>query len=140
MTKQMDSAPAMLLGREAILGIADTQIADVEVPEWGGTVRVRGLTGTDRDAFEGEIAQRKGKSVQMNTRNIRARLVQLSVVDADGNRLFSHLDVEALGQKSAKALDRVFSTAMELSGLSDKDVEDMTENLEPGQSGASTSA
>ena len=37
MTKQMDSAPAMLLGREAILGIADTQIADVEVPEWGSS-------------------------------------------------------------------------------------------------------
>ena len=72
--------------------------------------------------------------------SVKDRLAIGIIEDADGNRLFSHLDVEALGQKSAKALDRVFSTAMELSGLSDKDVEDMTENLEPGQSGASTSA
>lgn len=116
------------LTRDAILGARDLPTEDVEVPEWGGTVRVRGLTGTERDAFEQSIARRKGKNVELNLRNVRAKLVALSVVDEQGNRIFSEADVDALGQKSAAALDRIFRVAQRLSGLTDEDVEELTGN------------
>ncbi len=41
-----------LLTKDDILGADDLATEDVEVPEWGGCVRVRALTGTERDAFE----------------------------------------------------------------------------------------
>jgi hypothetical protein len=128
------------LSKAAILGASDLQTQDVHVPEWGGDVRVRGLTGTERDAFEATIAQRKGKDVKMNFQNARARLVSLSAVDESGERLFSDADVVALGGKSAAALDRLFAVAMKLSGLTPDDVKDLTENLDSGQSDDSTSA
>lgn len=130
----------MLLSRAAILAAPDLPTQDVAVPEWGGAVRIRGLTGAERDAFEAAIAQRKGKDVRMNLQNVRARLVAMSAVDESGARLFSDGDVAALGEKSAVALERVFTAAMRLSGLTPDDVKDLTENLEPGQSEDSTSA
>ena len=129
----------MLLTREQILAAVDIQHEDVEVPEWGGTVRVVGLSGADRDAFEQAITERKGKRVNVNMANIRAKLVSRSLVGEDGILLFQESDIEALGKKSAAALDRVFSVAQRLSGLSDADVEELAGNSEDGQSDDSTS-
>jgi hypothetical protein len=128
------------LSREAILAISDTQIETIDVPEWNTMVRVRGLTAAERDQFEGEIVQRNGKDVRTNTKNIRARLVVLSVVDADGARLFTYHDIVALGEKSAKALDRIFSKAMELSGLRDEDVAELAENFDETPDAGSSSS
>lgn len=127
------------LDREAIFAIADLTYEDVEVPEWGGTVRVRSLTAADRDAYEAGLLDQRGRGVRVNMRNARARLVALSVVDADGNRLFSEADVERLGQKSAAALDRVFDVATRLSGLAQRDLEELTEDFSPDQNGGSLS-
>lgn len=130
---------AGLLTREQILGVVDLGFEDVEVPEWGGAVRVGMLTGTERDALEQEIVVRRGKKVDLNLANVRARLVALALIDEEGQRVFSEGDVKALGKKSAIALDRVFSVAMRLNGLNEKDIEELTGNLGNGQSGDSTS-
>lgn len=124
-----------LLSKESILAAQDVATERVEVPKWGGAVLVRGLTGAERDAFEGEVVQRAGRDVKTNTRNMRARLVVLSVVDEQGNRLFGFADIETLGAKSARALDRVFGVAMRLSGLRDEDVEELTERFGATPSG-----
>lgn len=128
-----------LLTRDAILQAQDLPTVDVEVPEWGGTVRVRALTGAERDAFEQSIVEQRGKSTKMNLANLRAKLVALTVVDEEGKRLFSDADAKLLGQKSALALNRVFEVAQKLSGLSPEDVEELTKNSEDGQSEGSTS-
>lgn len=130
----------MLLTKDLILAADDLMTEDVAVPEWGGTVRVRSLSGTERDAFEQAIVTRKGKNVQTNLTNIRAKMSALCMVDESGQRLFNDADVVELGQKSAAALDRVFSVAQRLSGLTDKDVDELAENLKPGQNEDSTSA
>lgn len=139
-SKRGGATKPMLLSKESILAAQDIATKDVEVPEWGGSVRVRALTGTERDAFEQETVKRKGKDVETNLRNIRARLVVLAVVDDTGARMFGYKDIEALGNKSAKALDRLFSVAMELSGISDADVDELAKNSESDQSDDSISA
>jgi hypothetical protein len=119
------------LTRDEILQAADIQYEDVDVPEWGGTVRVRSLTGAERDALEGSIAELEGLEIY---KNFRARLVTRAVVDETGKRLFSDKDIERLGEKSGAALDRVFSVAQRLSGLTKADIEELTANLNGGQS------
>jgi len=104
-------------------------VEEVAVPEWDGTVLVRGLTGAERDALESNIVQaNRDGSTTVDTRNLRARLVALCVVDEDGERIFSDEDVDALGRKSAAALDRVFSVAQRLSGLRAADIEELRKN------------
>lgn len=131
----------MSLSREQILGAADRKTEDVDVPEWGGTVSVRALSGTERDSYEAGIVQLKSDgSKVVNLKNLRGRLVSLSCVDDEGNRLFSDEDAIALGDKSAYALERVFDAARRLSGLSEDDVEELAESFAPAPSDGSTSA
>lgn len=112
-------------GRETILALQDTPIVEMEVPEWGTWVRVKTLSGAERDQFESTITQRNGRNVKQNLLNIRARLVAAALVDENGALLFTFEDVEALGRKSARALDRIFAKAMELAGMRDEDVEEL---------------
>ena len=127
-----------LLSRDAILAADDREYEVVPCPEWGGEVRLRSLTGAERDAYEQSLIETRGRSREMNLRNARAKLVALCAVDERGNRLFSDADVAALGRKNAKPLDRLFDAARRLSGLSDDDVDRLTEDFDNAQSDAST--
>lgn len=119
--KSLETTNAYLT-REMILEADDLGHADVAVPEWGGVVRIRALSGTERDRFEASIAG-NGKRIRLD--NVRAKLVQACAVDGEGNALFGTADVAALGRKSAAALNRVFEAAQKLSGLTDEDVDEL---------------
>lgn len=113
----------------SILDLPDLTSEEVEVPEWGFRLRVRSLTGTERDAFEASLLQTRGKDREINLRNMRAKLVAQSVRKADDSRVFSDAQVEALGRKNAAALQRVFRVAQRLSGLAEDEVEELTREL-----------
>src|SRR5258708_4068624 len=118
----------MRLSRDDILKAEDTTPEEVPVPEWGGTVLVRGMTGKERDQFEVSLAEESAGAVQVqrgraggrppgrNLVNMRAKIVARCVVDDDGNRLFSDPDITALGEKSVAPIDRTFTVAAPLSG------------------------
>ena len=129
----------MLLTKEQILAAEDLPTEDVDVPEWGGAVRVRGLTGAERDALEVEMVSRSGRNVSVNIQNFRAKLVARTVIDEKGVLLFSTVDIGHLGEKSAAALQRVFDVSQRLSGLSSADVEELAKNWQIAQSDDSTS-
>lgn len=125
---------ATVLTRDEILNKDDIQQENVSVPEWDGDVIVRGLNGYDRDRYEESMVERRGKSFSTNLENIRARLVSLCVVDAEGKRIFADEDIPALGKKSGAALERVFEVARKLSGLRNEDIEELAGNSNSGQS------
>ena len=63
-----------LLTRDTMLSASDIEIELVEVPEWGGHVFVKGMSGTERDQFEASITEQRGKDARVNMANIRAKL------------------------------------------------------------------
>lgn len=109
-----------MLTRDAILGADDLKREAVDVPEWGGQVLISVMTGAARDAWEQSIA---GKGGRPDVSNIRARLVAACAVDESGARLFTDADAEALGSKSAAAIERCAKVAQRLNGLTAEDVE-----------------
>lgn len=135
MTKSKNGTAPSILSRDQIVGIKDDiKMELVEVPEWGGSLYVRGLTGFERDRFEAEVVDDRKDSKRMNLTNVRARLVALAVVDENGTRLFKPTDIEWLGQKSAAVLDRIYDVATRLSGISDTDIEGMVDDLKEASS------
>lgn len=134
-----------LLTRDDILHAKDFETELVEVPEWGGAVRVRGLTGSARDQYESSMIRygtnERGVPIVegMNSDNVRARLVALSIVDENDRPMFSERDVNDLGERSASALERVFRVAQRLSGLSERDVEALKNGLKADQNGSTGS-
>jgi hypothetical protein len=77
----------LLEDASAVLDLADPTDETVEVPEWGVRLRVRSLTGTERDAFEASLLESRGKSREVNLRNMPAKLVAQSVRKADDSRV-----------------------------------------------------
>jgi len=121
----------MYLSADAILSADDLQRESVEVPEWGGTVLVQGMSGTDRDRFEASMLNSSMDGVDKDKamEQYRARLASACIVDEKGQRLFrGDAMVKRLGTKSAQALTRVVDVASRLSGLSDGDIEELTGN------------
>lgn len=132
-----------ILSKSDILAAQDLQTQEVSVPEWGGSVRVRSLTGTERDVFETALVKVvDGKRIP-DMDNLRAKLLAATLVDENGTPLFSIADVGdlgCLGSKSAAALDRIFGVAQRLNGMAAESVEAAVKNSEPGPSDGSTSA
>jgi hypothetical protein len=136
------SAPAMpvLLTRDAILKSAGSlRTEEVPVPEWGGTVLVRELTGRGRDEWEASLTAMRGDRIVPDTANLRAKLVARCAVGEDGEPLFSLQDVNALGELSAAALNRVSDAASRLSGLKEEDLEEMGKASGDGRDAGSSS-
>jgi len=132
--------PVVLLGRDAILKADDLPTEDVDVPEWGGTVRVRGLTGTGRDEYWASMTVQRGSQQVIDSANATAKLVARCVVGEDGEPLFTQQDVSALGQRSGSALNRVFEVATRLSGISEADMAEAGKDSPTTPNGGSTSS
>lgn len=129
-----------LLTADQIFAADDRKYEVVPVPEWGGDVRLRTLSGKERDKFESTLQQRKGNRVKDNMENFRARLVGLCAVDATGGPLFTNTQqINLLGDRSVAALQRLFDKCNEMNGFSEQDIEELTEDFEEAPVAASTS-
>lgn len=124
-----ETAIKKLLTADAILATTDLQVEEVFIPAWGASVLVKGLNGHERDRFEASIST--GGKVDLS--NIRAKMVALSVVNDQGQRVFTDKHVAQLGLKSAAALDLIFDAARRLSGMKKEDVEQLTKNSSTDQ-------
>ena len=127
-----ENKPYTLLTRETILAKTKLKTELVPVPEWGGTVRVRELTGAERDNSEAAMVRMQNgkgkKETDLTMDNARARLVALSVIGEDGKRIFSDADIVRLGNLSATALSRVFDVSAKLSKITEEDLEELSGN------------
>jgi NTP pyrophosphatase (non-canonical NTP hydrolase) len=118
----------MALSRDDILAAEDLPRKEIEVPEWKGSVFVRGLTGEERDEFEHQIYSTNGDEKKLNMKNMRARLLSITLCDGQGKRLFTDADIEQLGKKNGDVLTRLFLIAQSLSGLGADDVKKLAKN------------
>lgn len=111
--------------KDQILAAAIERKNKVEpVKAWGVDAFIRVMTGTERDAWEGQMfADGKPK-----TEKFRAVLLVKTLSDEKGDRIFSESDIATLSEMDAKELDRLFDLASAANGLSKKDVEQLTKN------------
>lgn len=115
------------LTKAAILALDDAKFAEVDVPEWGGKVRIRTLTGTERDLvdeYRQEVFEKSKKRF-----GVRAYLCAMAICDEQGKCIFAPQDLEALGRKNYDALNRVFEAAWLLNGMGEEAVENAKKNL-----------
>lgn len=140
-----------LMTREQILGAQDIAFVDLDlsdIPGWG-TVRVKDLSAGERDRLEASLTTehaergRDGKVRKVtgvNLENVRARFCAAAIVGEDLQPLFTAADVQRLGQKSARALDRIFDHVKARNGLDDAAVEELVANFSDDQSDGLPSA
>lgn len=132
--------------RDKILGAEDRPFSDVPTPEWKAqgveAVRIITMASADRDEWEAAALIARAREQGTNRlRNLRAELVVRCAVDPEtGERIFKSEDVEALGQKSAKVLDRLFAAATALNAVTEADMKALEKNSVGGRTGGFSSA
>ena len=94
--------------RDLILKANDTPLEPIEVREWGCTVYVKALTGTQRSQLL--------KSVQAGG-TVYGLAMVASLCDQEGNQLFNPADIDALNEKNGKVLERLSAFIVKLNGL-----------------------
>jgi hypothetical protein len=119
-----------VLTRDRILAAPALAAVRVEVPEWGGAVFVRAITAGERDVFERRAFEGPRKDL------VRAALVVLCAADAQGRALFTDADVEALAQRDAAPMQRIFNAACRLNAIGPAEVAELEQSsVNPGGSG-----
>ena len=127
----------MTLDRKAILLADDLPKQEVQIDEWGGTVFVRSLTGRERNIWEEQVGKSNKQHGYLKfdvKAGYLAWFASIVCVDENGNQLFKKEDMEALGNKGAAALSKIWDVGSKLSGLVPEDLETLAENFDSGQS------
>ena len=125
--------------RDRILKSEDLERKTLDVPEWGGEVLIRELTGIERDKLtdlyiDAQVADpaHPGELKQTIPKNYRALICQMCIIDSDGSQIFSEGDIEALQGKSARIIDTVSQAITSLSKMVgiviEAEIEDFTDD------------
>ena len=110
----------MLLTKQQILDADDLPTEEVDV--WGGKVLVIALSAKERENL------RLSLNDENDLLTVMIKLVSLTIVDKAKSRIFDEKDIEALREKSAKEIDKVFSVAQKLSGLGENTIGEIEKN------------
>jgi len=112
------------LTAEQVLNATDTDIGEVDVPEWGGRVLVRGLDakyvsdliqkGFIKPGKGGEGDEQEIDLSKIDFIDIAAR----SLADEKGERLLTRDQMKRMDRKSFPIISRIAQKALELAGLS----------------------
>lgn len=107
--------------RDKILQAPDIATEMVEVPEWGVTLEVRGMSGADRAS----IFERVTVDGEVKAGLLYGETVLATTFDPEtGERVFNATDLTALMEKSAQAIDRLAKVGLRLSAMEGEQSQD----------------
>lgn len=116
---EYDVPKSVTLTREQVMDVNDIQIETLDVPEWGGSIKIRGLSVGEVSHIV-RLSTRKGV---MDTMQSAMYTFIRGVVEPK----FADIDIDDLKKKSALVL-RIVKDINRLSGIStDEDVVDEME-------------
>lgn len=106
--------------RKTILEADDEQSALIDVPEWGVTVLIKGMSAKERAL----LLKRVSKGGEVDLGLWFTELTIRSTHDPEtGEKVFDPADRDVLANKSGAAVSRIAEEASRLSGLGDRDLE-----------------
>lgn len=103
--------PARLLSFDEIMRAPDHRTQTIEVPEWGGAVRLRTITIEERERWEQHVKD------DIDQGRLYARFVALCMVDENDQRIVPEAQLEFFARRAAGPMKRVFDAAQKLNGI-----------------------
>lgn len=119
--------------RELFLAPAKRRYVEVFLSVAQIWVRIRSLFEGEKEAYEAGLLNAKGDVTKDTVLNARRRLIAMCLVDADGERLLSDADVEAMKQLDPADMAALQEQCQILCGFKNSDIESLTKNSEAAQ-------
>jgi hypothetical protein len=129
-----------VLKKDALWQItADLPAEEVEIHDANGnvagTIRMRGLTGTELTTYQDSLTIRLSSgAIKPNSRYAMAKLIVMSAINEDGSPYFDKGDTQKLDSAPARILMPLFESAQRLCGLTDDTFKEMTEGFDEARS------
>jgi len=96
----------MSLTKNQILAVPDVEVKAFDIPEWGGEVYFREMSGAQLDEYDASISEdAKGRK----NYELMALLIRMTACDGNGVPLFDKGDEVQLATKNGPVLRRVFN-------------------------------
>ncbi len=111
-----------MLSRDDIFSAKDLTFQEVEIPQWGGSVRIKVMSIAEQIAFE-----RLNKAKKDDSELVFALLSQCCV-DEGGNHLFEEKDVVELNKKSSVPVLALFKACLDLNSMNQVDLDKQAKN------------
>lgn len=112
----------MSLNKHQIFASNDLKEAFVEMPEWGGKVKIKALSVQEQLDYDNFLAT-KPKEIEM-----ALHLIIVACVDENNNKLFSEDDINLLKQKNSSNLFKLVSEILKLNKQDANDVDELAKN------------
>lgn len=132
-----------VLTREDFLAKSKSlQLKPFEVPELGGTVYLRELSGGQLLDYNERIQKLQAVNSEISPATsieLMALLISFSACGEDGSPLFTEADVKALAENSLGMILRLSRQILEVSGVDSKAIAEVISNLKKAQTGTSVS-
>lgn len=107
-----------MLSATEILEVQDLVVVEVDIPEWGGTVRLRPMSAEEAISYNDTVT--KG-----DKRHGAVKLAALCLVKEDGTAMFTEEQAGLLQKKSLAGLMRIQRVALKINGLTEEAVKDV---------------
>jgi len=104
-----------MLTLDEILAADDLLVETIEIPEWGGSVKLRGLTAAEKSSLSRKARADGGPKnvVTIDTEKAQFAVIQMGMVEPRiGVEMY-----EQLMKRSAAAIDRIYERIAQLSGM-----------------------
>jgi hypothetical protein len=122
---------------DEIVKADDREAEEMYIEEWGGNVRLLEMSAKESEDFLAEVAE--AQKTPGHVLSYRTKLVALSIVNENNERIFSDEKLDALASKSGEVLNRICLRCSEINGFTEKAVEALTEDLPATGDGDSSS-
>jgi hypothetical protein len=129
----MATDPIRILTAEDIWAAKDIEERTVDVPQWGGAVRIKTFSKRQATALTQRSQRRDPRTGQIDTDNdlLEALIFTEGIIDPE----LTVEDYERLQDKSAAAVGLILKAIMDASGLTDLAVKEATKSPEAGSNG-----
>jgi len=124
--KQGEENNAMDL-RQTILSSKDIREEIITIDSWGVDILVRGLTGEARNSVLTNNINPKTKQVDIG-KAYPELIIATAYNPKTREKIFKMADRDALNKKSGEALEEIAKKAMELSGITVKEMGEIEKN------------
>lgn len=115
----------------------------VEVEELGGAVYIRELSAKQVLEVNDRIKKMQKDTEYVtpgNSIDLMALLISMTACDEGGALLFTESDVQSLAENNVNMLIALSAKALEIAGMSNAAIEDVTEQLKKTEIGVSVSS
>ena len=130
----MTTTNRTVISREQFLQPVKAKPLDVAMPEFGEgcVVPVWPLSAKEWTQFQSEQQGKDGKP-NAKAKVVRERLVVRCCRDDYGVPLFTNDDIAAIGEQNCGIVERLVNAALQVSGITSQDVEDLAKNSDATQ-------